>query len=47
MEFRIGEVILRMVSEYNFAIKVLNSIKDNEVVKRVIVMWRLREDLLV
>ena len=38
---------LKDVTDENFAIEVLNSIKDNEVVKRVIAMWRLREDLLV
>ena len=38
---------LKDVANENLAIKVLNSIKDNEVVKRVIAMWRLREDLLV
>ena len=35
------------VAYENFAIGVLNSIKDNVVVKRVVFMWRLREDLLV
>ena len=38
---------LKDVANENFAIKVLNSIKDNEVVKQVVAMWRLREDLLV
>ena len=38
---------LKDVTDENFAIEVLNSIKDNDVVKRVIAMWRLREDLLV
>ena len=38
---------LKDVADENFAIKVMNSIKNNEVVKRVIAMWRLREDLLV
>ena len=38
---------LKDVADENFAIEVLNSIKDNEVVKRVIAIWRLREDLLV
>ena len=38
---------LRDVTNENFAMKVLNSTKDTEVVKRVVAMWRLREDLLV
>ena len=38
---------LRDVANKNFAIEVLNSIKDNEVIKQVVAMWRLHEDLLV
>ena len=37
---------LRDVTDENFAIKVLNSIKDNIVVKRVVSMWRLQELLV-
>ena len=38
---------LRDVTNENFAIKVLNSIKDIEVVKKVVALWRLQEDFLV
>ena len=47
MERKALRASLKDVADENFAIKALNSIKDNEVVKRVIAMWRLREDLLV
>ena len=39
--------ILRDVTNETFASEVLNSIKDNRVVKEVVKMWRFREDLLV
>ena len=38
--------ILRDVTNVTFATEVLNSIKDNQVVKQVVKMWRFR-DLLV
>ena len=39
--------ILRDVANETFTTEVLNSIKDNQVVKQVVSMWRFREDLLV
>ena len=39
--------ILRDVANETFTTEVLNSIKDNRVVKQVVSMWRFREDLLV
>ena len=47
VERKVLRATLKDVTDENFAIEVLNSIKDNDVVKRVIAMWRLREDLLV
>ena len=39
--------ILRDVANETFTTEVLNSIKDNRVVKQVVSMWRFQEDLLV
>ena len=39
--------ILRDVANETFTTEVLNSIKNNRVVKQVFSMWRFREDLLV